>query len=300
MTIYTHINASKRRSWFLILVAIAVLALLGYLLDYLNGTGTYFWLPFIALYAIVSALIGYYSGDKIALWTSGAKPIAKEQNPYLYRMVENLTIAGGLPMPKVHVIEDPAINAFATGRDPKHASIAVTTGALTGLQNEELEGVIAHELSHIGNYDIRYMTLVIVIVGTIALLAHSFWRMGALGGRGRGRGRGGEVIVLIGIVFLIIAPLVGELIKLAVSRRREFLADASGALLTRYPEGLARALEKIGQTNVQPMLHANNATSHLYIANPFGAKAVRGMSRLFSTHPPIEERIAALRKMGGQ
>jgi heat shock protein HtpX len=248
--------------------------------------------------AIGMSLGGYYGGDKLALATSGAKgPIEKNDNPYLYRIIENLSIASGLPMPKVYIIPDSAINAFATGRDPVHASIAVTTGAVEKLANEELEGVIAHELSHVKNYDIRLMTVVLVLVGLLALLSDWFMRMRFFGGRRDSREGGGAqaILMVIGLILIILAPIIGQLIQLAVSRRREFLADASAALLTRYPEGLASALEKISSEHA-PLQRANNATAHLYIANPFGG-AKHLFSSLFATHPPIQERIKTLRQM---
>lgn len=273
-------------------LCIMILFGIGYLIDQVYGNGSWGWSFVAVIYATISALIGYYRGDKIALWTSGAIPITKEQNPYVIRMIENLAITAGLPMPKVFIIPDDDINAFATGRDPRHASIAVTKGAIEKLENEELEGVLAHELSHIGNYDIRYMTLVIVVVGTIIVLSDMFWRTRFIG-RSNNRNNGGGLILLIGLVMLILAPLFAELIKLAVSRKREYLADASGALLTRYPEGLARALEKINAQGAR-IERATKSTAHLYIANPLGG----GFSKLFSTHPPIEDRVQRLRQMG--
>lgn len=256
------------------------------------------WLVLAFLIAVITALTGYFAGDRIALSLARAVPVTKEQSPYLVRMVENLAIAAGAPMPRVYVMDDPSINAFATGRDPKHASIAVTRGAIEGLENEELEGVLAHELSHIQNYDVRYMTLVAVLAGAIIMVSDLFWRGRFLGGgRRSSRGNGGGVLMLLGLVLLIFAPLIAQLIKLAVSRRREFLADASGVLLTRFPEGLANALAKIDRVNSRPMAGASNATAHLFIANPFGQAGRR--SSLFATHPPIAERIAALRAMGG-
>lgn len=294
-TIYTNITSNKRRSLLLVVIFFVIIIGIGYTIDQLSGTGTWAWVTIAVLYAIGSALVGYYSGDKIALWTSGATPIAKEENPYVVRMVENLAITAGLPVPRVYIIPDEDINAFATGRDPRHASLAVTQGAVEKLENEELEGVIAHEMSHIGNYDIRYMTLVIVLVGTIMVLSDMFWRTRFLGGRrGGGRNNGGNILLLIGLVLLILSPLIAELIRLAVSRKREYLADASGVLLTRYPEGLARALEKIRDGGAR-IERATKSTAHLYIANPMGA----GFSKLFSTHPPIDDRIARLRQMGG-
>lgn len=252
--------------------------------------------------AILMTSISYFSGDKVALTTAGAKgPIQKNDNPYVYRMVENLCITAGLPMPKVYIIPDQAMNAFATGRNPQHASIALTEGIIDKLENEELEGVIAHELSHIKNYDIRIMMVVIVLVGIIALLADWMIRIQWYsGGRKRSSsssgGQLGMILLVVGIILAILSPVLAELIKLAISRKREFLADASGSLLTRYPEGLASALEKISH-QPQVLKRANNATAHLYIANPFGAKAKKGLKKLWSTHPPIQERISALRSM---
>ena len=249
--------------------------------------------------SIMMSIISYFSGDKVALASSGAKgPIKKSDNPYVYRMVENLCITAGLPMPKIYIIPDKAMNAFATGRDPKHASIALTQGIIDGLENEELEGVIAHELSHIKNYDIRMMMIVVVLVGVIALLADWMIRIRWFGGgrKSRNSSKMQGFFILIGIILAILSPLIAQLIKLAISRKREFLADASGSLMTRYPEGLARALEKIS-INAKPLDRASNATAHLFIANPFGTRAKTGIKKLFSTHPPVEERIAKLRAM---
>ena len=290
---YNQITSNKRKTVILIILFLAVVLGLGYLYDYLYGYGSG-GLVLAGVIALIMALTGYYSGDKLALAVSGAKPITKEQNAYLWRMVENLCISQGLPMPRLHIIPDSAINAFATGRDPQHASIAVTTGALEKLENEELEGVLAHELSHIKNYDIRVMTIVIVLVGIVALLGDWMFRAQLWGGRDRDRGAH-PVFLIIGLALMILAPLFAELIKLAVSRRREYLADASGALMTRFPQGLARALEKIGAQK-QPLLRANEATAHLYIANPFGSTR-KWLVNAFSTHPPIQDRIKVLREM---
>ncbi len=296
---YSQIASNKRRTILLIAIFIAVVLGLGYLYDYLYGYGT----SGLVMAIVISsgmALISYFSGDKLALAVSGAKPITKEQNAYLYRIVENLCISQGLPVPKIHIIADSAINAFATGRDPAHASVAVTQGALDKLKNEELEGVIAHELSHIKNYDIRVMTIVIVLVGIISLLSQWMFRFNYFGGRGRRDDRNGEsgaILMVIGLALMILAPITAQLIQLAVSRRREYLADASGALLTRYPEGLASALEKIAADKT-PVARATTATAHLYFANPFGNGSARKFATtLFSTHPPIEERIKLLRQM---
>lgn len=243
--------------------------------------------------SLLMTLISYYSGDKIALAVSGAKQIQKSEDPYLWRIVENLAITAGLPMPKLHLINDQAINAFATGRDPEHSSVAVTTGAIEKLENEELEAVLAHELSHIKNYDIRVMTIVIVLVGAIALISDWMFRAHFLSGRGDRDRSVHPIFLIIGLLLAILTPIFAQLIQLAVSRRREYLADASGALLTRFPEGLARALEKISLSKA-PMTRANSATAHMFISNPFGASRLRA---LFSTHPPLEERIKILRGM---
>ena len=294
---YNQIASNKRKTALLITLFIGIVLLIGFTFARLTDAG-YPGLIFAGIIAIGMSLGGYYAGDKLALASAGAKgPMSKNDNPYLYRIIENLAIMTGLPMPKIYIIPDTTINAFATGRDPVHASIAVTTGAVEKLANEELEEVIAHELSHVKNYDIRLMTVVLVLVGLLALLSDWFIRVRFWGGRRGGRDSGGAQAILmgVGLILIILAPIIGQLIQLAVSRRREFLADASAALLTRYPEGLARALEKIAMEQ-QPLKHANNATAHLYIANPFGG-AKHLFSNLFATHPPIEERIKTLRQM---
>ncbi len=291
---YSQIDSNKRKTTILIAIFMAFVIGIGYVLNVSFGYGYESVILAVGV-SVVMSLVGYFQSDKIALHSTGAreisKEIGKEDNPYVYRMVENLAITSGIPMPKVHIIDSPALNAFATGRDPEHASIALTTGIIAALENEELEGVIAHELSHVKNYDIRVMTIVVVLVGTISLLADWFFRARFLSGS-RDDNRGGHPIFLIlGVVALIISPLVAELIKLAVSRKREYLADASGAMMTRYPEGLARALEKISASDT-PLEKASSATAHLFIANPFKGQKIRS---LFSTHPPIEERIQKLR-----
>src|SRR3989344_2103759 len=287
MDMYSQIDSNKRKSAILITIFIAFIIALGYVLDwyYQGGYGIF---TMAIVISMVMSLVSYFSADKIALASTGAKQIQKEDNPYVYRIVENLCIASGLPAPKVHIIDSPALNAFATGRDPEHASIAMTTGLVSALENEELEGVIAHELSHVKNYDIRVMTVVVVLAGAVALMGDFFFRAHLFGGGRRSNNRqAGGIFMLIGIVFLILSPIIAELIKLAISRKREFLADASGALLTRFPDGLARALEKIGASHT-PLQTANAATAHLFISNPLKGKKLSG---LFSTHPPIEERI---------
>jgi len=293
MTTYDFIAANKRKTILLIVLFSALVVALGYILDRVSDSGGAI-VSIAVIYSTVTAFVGYYSGDKIALRMSGAREVSETDDPYLVRMVQNLCIATGTPMPKVHVIDDPAINAFATGRDPAHSSIAVTTGAIQKLENEELEGVLAHELSHIRNYDIRVMTLVIVLVGTVVVISDMMFRSFLWGG-GRHRDREGGSAMIIGLILIILAPIVAQLIKLAVSRKREYLADASAALATRYPEGLAKALEKIAVQSM-PMQRASGATAHLFISNPFRGKSFAG---LFSTHPPIESRIAALRNMSG-
>lgn len=296
MTIYSHIESNKVKTWFIIALFIALITTLVYIYGRASGFG----LSYAGIALIISGIISflsYYFSDRVVLAMSKAKPIQKSQSPELYRIVENLSIGAGLPMPKIYLIVDTAPNAFATGRDPKHASITVTTGLMGKLSEAELEGVIAHELSHIGNYDIRVMSIVVVLVGIVALLADFFMRSMWMGGR-NGENRNAQGIFLaIGIVLAILSPIIATLIQLAVSRKRELLADASAILLTRYPEGLALALEKIGKDK-EPLEVANNATAHLYIANPFKGKvAHHWFTGLFNTHPPIEERIKILRSM---
>lgn len=246
------------------------------------------------------SLGSYYYSDKMILSMSNAKQIRKRDNPTLFRIVENLTIGAGIPMPKVYVIEDSAPNAFATGRDPKHAVVCATTGILEKLNKVELEGVIAHELSHIRNYDILLMSIVVLLVGIVTLLADFFMRSLWFGGGrrdDRAERNAQSIFLIVGIILAILSPIIATLMQLAVSRRREFLADASGVLLTRYPEGLASALEKISKDK-EPLEVANNATAHLFITNPFKGKNARNwFSGLFNTHPPVEERVKILRAM---
>ncbi len=292
---YQQIDSNKRKSILLMTLFILVIVGLGWAWSIYSQDG-YIVVFFALALAITMSLASFFGGDKIALAQAGAKPIKKNDNPYVWRMVENLSITAGIPMPKIYIINDPAMNAFATGRDPKHSSIALTSGIINGLENQELEGVIAHELSHVKNYDIRLMMLVIVCVGVITLLADwmlrsFFWRGGR---RSNDSNKGNGVLLIIGLILAVLSPLFAKLIQLAVSRKREFLADASGALLTRYPEGLANALEKISKQNI-PLKNANKATAHLYISSPFKGK--KKQNKFFSTHPPIGERVSALRKM---
>lgn len=258
-------------------------------------------LSFSGVALIIAGLLNffsYYTSDKLVMAISGAKQIQKKDNPTLFRTVENLCIASGLPMPKIYIINDTAPNAFATGRDPRHAAVAFTTGILTKLNKLELEGVTAHELSHVGNYDTRLMTIVSILVGTVALLADFFFRITFYSHRDRDRNSGNGVFLVIGLVMAILAPIIAILIQLAISRKREFLADASGALLTRHPDGLADALLKIS-ADKEPLEVANKATAHLYIVNPLKnhKDAIGWFAGLFNTHPPIAERVKVLRAM---
>lgn len=255
---------------------------------------------FALIFIGISNFISWYFSDKIVLSVSGAKPVSLESNRELYRTVENLCIAAGLPLPKIYIIDDTAPNAFATGRDPKHGVICFTTGILSKLNKQELEGVTAHELSHIGNRDTLMMSVVSVLVGTIALLADWYMRSLWFGRGNNDRNNNNGMLMVLGIIAAILAPIIASLIQLAVSRKREFLADASGVLLTRFPEGLANALKKIS-SDKEPLEAANRGTAHLYIVNPLkGSEALNGFAKLFSTHPPIEDRIKALNEMEGK
>lgn len=304
MTVYQQIAKNKRKTTFLISLFIALIAAIGYVFGEYYGVGGYSGLFYAGIFSIAMALLSYYAGDKMALAASGAQPISKDQNAYVYNIVENLAITAGVPVPRIYVIPDPALNAFATGRDYEHASIAFTTGIIDALENEELEAVAAHELSHIKNYDMRMMMIVAVLVGMIALLADWMWRMSFFGRSSSNDRRSSQIELIfaaVGFVLILVSPIIAELIKLAVSRKRESLADASAVLMTRYADGLIRALKKIAAqegAERNQLRRANKATAHLYFANPFRRGAF--FSRLFSTHPPIEERIAALQQMGGQ
>ena len=297
---YEQIASNKRRSFLLVFFFLALIFLLAWLFEQIVGMGTE-GLIFAVILAVGMTVGSYYYSDKVVLAMSKARPVTKQEFPYLYNVVEGLTIAAGLPPPHCYVIDDTAPNAFATGRNPKNSVIVVTTGLLDKLNRVELEGVIAHEMSHIKNYDVLLQTLVVVMVGVVALLSdwmrRSFWWGGGRRrGSDKGKGSGGAAIILaLALIMAILSPLIAQLIRFAVSRKREFLADANGAMLTRYPPGLASALRKIS-ADTEPLEAANKATAHLYIVNPL--KDIRGpVNRLFSTHPPIEERIAALEKM---
>jgi heat shock protein HtpX len=290
-TLYTHQSQNVAKTWILMTGFFAVVMAIGWAVSYyFDNPGI---LVFAVIFSIVTNVWAYWSSDKVVIAMSGAKPAAPEQYPDLHNVVENLAITAGLPKPKIYIINDPAPNAFATGRNKDHAAVAVTTGLLGMMDRTELEGVLAHELSHIGNRDMLVSTIAVVLVGFVTLVSDFFLRSSLLRGNDR-ESRGNPVLMLVAVAFIVLSPIIAMLIQLAISRKREFLADASGALLTRYPEGLANALQKIGSYQA-PMQRANNATAHLYIANPFGPRAaMSGLARLFMTHPPIEERVRAL------
>ena len=302
-TLYNHSDSNKRKTWFLISVFLVLVILVGYIFSMAMESPVILY--FVVAFSIISSFVSYWWSDKIVLSMSDAKLLKFEDNKELYRIVENLCITAGLPLPKIYIINDTAPNAFATGRDPEHAVVAVTKGLLQKLDRSELEGVIAHELSHIGNRDILLATIVTVLVGIIVLLADWFRRWTFWGGgRSRNNEKGGQlqlIIMIVAIVLSILAPIFAYLMQFAISRKREFSADADGALLTRYPEGLARALEKIS-ADPEPLEVANRATAHLYIASPFEGKRDKRdkksfFKKAFMTHPPVKERIAALRGM---
>jgi len=295
---YEQIRRNKIKSVLLVIFFVLFISFFIYIAARLLAFGVAI-VPIVVTLAILFALFQYFKGDKIVLKISRARPVDKQQLPYLYNVTEGLAIAAGIPMPSLYIIEDTAPNAFATGRDPNHASIAVTTGILQKLNRKELEGVIAHEMSHIKNYDMRLMTIAVVMVGIVALLSDVILRSFLWGGlrsrRKRDAGKATIVIVAIGLLLAILAPLIAKVIQLAISRKREFLADASAAELTRYPSGLASALKKL-ESDKEPLEAANKATECLYIVNPL--KGVKGWTvKLFSTHPPIPERVAALEAM---
>lgn len=295
---YKQIASNKRKSALFIFLFVVLILAIGYIFGYVTDYG-YSLVVLAGIIAIGYGLIGYYAGDKFILFISGAKEVTRENARPIYNLVENLCIASGLPVPKIYVIPDPSPNAFATGRDPKHASLALTSGLIEKLEKVELEGVVAHELSHIQNFDIRLASIVVMFVGMVVLLSNWFLRAGRFGFGGRRREREGGnlglILFLVGLVLAIFAPLIARLIQFAISRKREFLADASSALMTRYPEGLARALEKISQ-DPHPLQRVNNTTAHLYISDPVRQRT-SWIQKLYATHPPIEERIKALRNM---
>ncbi len=300
MTIYNQISNNRTRTWGIFILFVFIVTGFFFLIGkFFDSPSAYF--AFGLIFSLGSTAVSYFYSDKIILFTVKAKPASRKEYFDFYTVTENLAIADGLSVPKLYVIDDPSPNAFATGRDPKHAVVCATTGLLDKLDRTELEGVIAHELSHVKNYDILLSSIVAVLVGTVSLVSNwmmrSLW-WGGLGRRDREDREGMNPIMLVlAIVALIITPIIATLIQLAISRRREFLADASGALLTRYPEGLARALEKIAGDPV-PMRSATTSTAHLFITNPFKkGKTPSWIASLFSTHPPIQERIKILKEM---
>jgi len=311
-TFYEEISKNKWKSALLVSAFIAFVVALGFFVGYALGSweAAIIGLIIATIIATIMALVSYYNSDKIALATSGARPVTREEYPYYVNTVEGLAIAAGLPAPRTYIIDTPAMNAFATGRDPEHSAVAVTTGLLEQCNRLELEGVLAHEMSHIRNYDIRLMCMVVVLVGLVVIFAEVMLRVFIFGG-GRGRrdgGMGGEgagwlylVILVVGLLFLILSPVIAQLLQLSISRKREYLADANGAMLTRYPEGLAGALEKLS-TQAKPFDRASKATAHLFIVQPFRKEAHQkrlSKSSMWDTHPPIEERIKRLRAMSG-
>ncbi|MBI4004536.1 M48 family metallopeptidase [Candidatus Roizmanbacteria bacterium] len=296
MSIYNQISSNKLRTYLIIFIFILLISGFFFLIGkYFENPTMYFTIGILV--SLISSIGSYYYSDKIVLFTTGAKPADKKEHFDFYTVTENLAIASGLPMPKLYVMQDSAMNAFATGRDPKHAVVCATTGILEKLERAELEGVIAHELSHVKNYDILLASIVAVLVGTIAIVADWIMRSLWWGGHRDSKENRNPLMFALLIFALIITPIVATLIQLAVSRRREFLADATGALLTRYPEGLARALEKIAK-DPRITAGATTSTAHMFIANPFKKKgATSWLATLFSTHPPAGERIKILRSM---
>jgi heat shock protein HtpX len=310
---YEQIASNKRKSFFVCFVFLVLIGALGWVFTMVTGIGWYWGVGIAALVALVMTWTSYYHSDRIVLAMSKARPIEPDVYPkhkFLQNEVEGLAIAAGFEKPpKCYIIEDSAPNAFATGRDPEHGVVCVTTGLLDKLDRYELQGVLSHEMSHIKNYDILLQTIVVVMVGVAVLLSDAIfrimWYSGGRGGRRRSssssRGGGGQlqaILLAVGIILALLTPLIAQMLRFWISRKREFLADADGAMLTRYPEGLARALEKIAGDQ-EPLEVANKATAHMYIVNPLAARGRRAASRLFSTHPPTAERVAALRAMGG-
>jgi heat shock protein HtpX len=289
MNLYQNQSKNVWKTWALMLCFFALVGALGWFASYYYSDSSILYIAFG--FAIFLNIFSYWFSDKIVLKLHKAKKVTREEYFDLWNITENLSITAGLPMPALYLVDDPAPNAFATGRDKEHAVVCVTTGLLSILERSELEGVIAHELSHIGNRDMLISTVAVVLVGFVSILSDIFMRSSP--GGSRDRDRGSPPLMIIGLILLILAPIFATLLQLAVSRKREFLADASGALLTRYPEGLANALRKIS-TASGPLRTASDATAHLFIANPFGSLKASGLHKLFATHPPVGERIQAL------
>jgi len=291
MNLYTHQSKNVAKTWLLMAIFFVVVIGLGWFFSLYYGNPNILY--FFVVFSIAMNIFSYWFSDKIVIKLAGAKPASKKEYYDLYTIVENLSITAGLPMPKLYVVEDSAPNAFATGRDKDHAVVAVTTGLLAILDKTELEGVIAHELSHIGNRDMLLSTVVVVLVGFVTILSDVFVRGMMFGNKRDNDSKGGNILMIVGIVFMILAPFFAMLIQLAISRKREFLADASGALLSRYPEALASALTKISRT-ATPMRKQSSAIAHLYIADPKGLGMGAKVAGLFATHPPVEDRVRAL------
>jgi len=295
-TIYTHIEQNKRQSIATVVLFVLFVSLIGFFFDTFYGESGLFYTGFALIVAGLSAFFSYYNSDKIVLAISRAKKVLPEENERLHNLVENMSIASGIPKPRIYMIEDTAMNAFATGRDPEHAVICFTSGIVNFLEKRELEGVIAHEMSHIGNRDILFMSLVSVLVGSVTLLADLFTRGRLYRSRRSSRSTSTHpIFFIIGLVLVLLSPIIAELIKLAIGRKREYLADSTAALITRYPQGLARALRKLSYDR-EILEAANGATAHLYITSPLRSGGSR-LSVLFNTHPPIEERIIRLEAM---
>jgi heat shock protein HtpX len=302
--VYEQIAANKRKTVLLIFGAIVLLGAVGYVLGLWYGSGIYGLVGAVAL-AIVLSLGSFFGGDRLVLASTRAREVTPQEQPRLHNIVEGLSIAAGIPKPKVYLVPELAPNAFATGRDPEHSSVAVTQGLLETMNRVELEGVIGHELSHVVDRDVLLGTVVATLVGAVVLISEffmrSWWWGGVRGRRGGDRNGGGveAIIFAVGLVLLVLAPIIGQIVRLAVSRQREFLADAQGALLTRYPPGLVSALRKIGAASGIPMRSANNATAHLWLNQPsrIQGEGMGPLEKLFSTHPPIEERIRRLEEM---
>lgn len=293
-TLYTHQGENIRKTWLLMTTFLIVVIAIGFLISRYYGNPNILY-GFV-MFSMIMNIVSYWYSDKIALSIARARPATREQYFDLYTMVENLAITAGLPTPKIFVIEDPSPNAFATGRNKNNSVIAVTTGLLSIMNKTELEGVIAHEMSHIGNRDMLVATVAVVLAGFVSIVSDMFMRSMIFGGSRDNENRGGGILAIVGIILAILAPLFASLLQFAISRKREYLADASGALLTRYPEGLASALEKISQYG-KPMKVQSNAIAHLYIANPLGSgNFSKKIGNLFSTHPPVEDRIKRLRE----
>ena len=297
-TIWTHRDSNIRKTWLLITGFLIFVTTVGWVFSQVYGNPAIFLFAFVL--SILMSVFSYWFSDKIVIATTGAKLLPDEAAPEVHNIIENLAITAGIPKPRIYIVDTPQPNAFATGRDPEHAVVAVTSGILEIMNRTELEGVLAHEMSHIGNRDMLVSTVVVVLVGVIQLLSDIFLRSMRWGFRGNNRdsGQAGAIFLLIGIALAILAPIAAILIQLAVSRKREYLADASGVLLTRYPEGLASALQKLALDNT-PMRQASHATAHLWLDDPYQGKqkTIGWFSKLFMTHPPIEDRIKKLREM---